>query len=70
MLDAYADYLRALAHPDPRARASRDARAARTARTNAQASLDRMRAEPATPLTCWNWPTPCSPTAIAWRVPR
>jgi uncharacterized membrane protein YccC len=48
MLDAYADYLHTLAQaatPGER----RDARtAARTARTNAQASLDRLRAEPAT----------------------
>ncbi|MEO6925795.1 MAG: FUSC family protein, partial [Rhodanobacter sp.] len=49
MLDAYASYLRALAQPEQR-NAHRDARtAARTARTNAQASLDRMRSEPATP---------------------
>ena len=50
MLDAYAGYLRALAQPDRRD-AHREARtAARTARSNAQASIDRMRAEPATPL--------------------
>ncbi len=49
MLDAYASYLRALAQPEQR-NAHRDARtAARTARTNAQASIDRMRTEPATP---------------------
>jgi len=49
MLDAYADYLAALAHPGRRA-AHREMRtAARTARGNAQASLERMRAEPATP---------------------
>ena len=49
MLDAYADYLLALAHPDHRD-GHREARtAARTARTNALASLDRMQAEPATP---------------------
>jgi len=49
MLDAYADYLHALARPDRRD-THREARtAARTARSNAQASLDRMRAEPATP---------------------
>ncbi|WP_426702564.1 FUSC family protein [Rhodanobacter sp. Col0626] len=49
MLDAYASYLRALAQPDQR-NAQREARgAARTARTNAQASIDRMRTEPATP---------------------
>ena len=51
MLDAYAHYLHALARPDRR-ETHREARtAARTARTNAQASLDRMQAEPATPLT-------------------
>jgi uncharacterized membrane protein YccC len=50
MLDAYAEYLLALAHPERRD-SHREARtAARTARTNAQASLDRMQAEPATPL--------------------
>jgi len=50
MLEAYASYLRALARPDRRD-AHREARTAvRTARTNAQASLDRMQAEPATPL--------------------
>ncbi|MGC1548025.1 MAG: FUSC family protein [Rhodanobacter sp.] len=49
MFDAYADYLRALARPEKR-EAHREARtAARTARTNAQAMLDRMRAEPGTP---------------------
>ena len=49
MLDAYASYLHALARPDQR-NAHREARsAARTARTNAQASIDRMRTEPATP---------------------
>jgi len=49
MFDAYADYLRALARPEKR-EAHREARtAARTARTNAQASIDRMRVEPATP---------------------
>ncbi|GLQ46774.1 hypothetical protein GCM10007862_18250 [Dyella lipolytica] len=51
MLDAYANYLHALARPDRR-ETHREARTtARTARTNAQASLDRMQAEPATPLT-------------------
>ncbi|WP_329740920.1 FUSC family protein [Dyella sp. A6] len=51
MLDAYANYLTALASPTHRD-AHREARtAARTARTNAQASLDRMRAEPATPAS-------------------
>ena len=50
MIDAYADYLRALARPERR-EAHREARtAARTARSNAQASIDRMRAEPATPI--------------------
>lgn len=49
MLEAYADYLRALARPGKRD-VQREARtAARTARSNAQASLERMRAEPATP---------------------
>ncbi|WP_233841422.1 FUSC family protein [Dyella sp. 2HG41-7] len=49
MLDAYAQYLVALARPDQR-HAHREARTAvRTVRTNAQASLDRMQAEPATP---------------------
>ena len=49
MLDAYAGYLRALAQPGQTV-AHRDTRtAARTARTNAQASIDRMRTEPATP---------------------
>lgn len=49
MLDAYADYLNALARPERRD-GRREARtAARTARSNAQASLDRMRAEPGTP---------------------
>jgi uncharacterized membrane protein YccC len=50
MLDAYADYLRALAAPDQR-HAHREARTAvRTERTNAQASIERMQAEPATPM--------------------
>lgn len=49
MLGAYANYLRALARPEQRD-AQREARtAARMARTNAQASLERMRGEPATP---------------------
>jgi uncharacterized membrane protein YccC len=49
MLDAYGDYLHALARPERRD-GRREARtAARTARSNAQASLDRMAAEPATP---------------------
>jgi hypothetical protein len=48
MLDAYADYLRALVGPAASAR--RDTRnAARTERVNAQASIERMRSEPATP---------------------
>lgn len=49
MLDAYANYLRALARPEMRAAHNEARTAARTARTNAQASLDRMRAEPGTP---------------------
>ena len=49
MLDAYAQYLLALSQPD-QSGARRDTRsAARTARTNAQASIERMRTEPATP---------------------
>ncbi len=49
MLNAYASYLDALAHP-AHGQAIRNARtAARTARTNAQASIERMRGEPATP---------------------
>jgi len=49
MVQAYANYLRALARFDQRD-AHREMRtAARTARSNAQASLDRMRVEPATP---------------------
>ena len=49
MIEAYANYLTALARADQRA-AHREARtAARTARSNALASLERMRAEPATP---------------------
>ncbi|GLQ96088.1 FUSC family protein [Dyella mobilis] len=50
MLDAYAHYLGALAHPQQRDSHRETRTAARTARTNAQASLDRMQAEPATPL--------------------
>jgi uncharacterized membrane protein YccC len=50
MLDAYADYLRALARPEQRHAHLETRTAARTARTNAQASVDRMQAEPATPL--------------------
>ena len=49
MLDAYADYLHALARPQQRQAQGEARTAARTARTNAQASLDRMQAEPATP---------------------
>jgi uncharacterized membrane protein YccC len=49
MLDAYASYLRALAHPDQRNTHRETRSAVRTARTNAQASIDRMRTEPATP---------------------
>ncbi|MEO7073532.1 MAG: FUSC family protein [Rhodanobacter sp.] len=49
MLEAYASYLAALAQPTDAGRG--DARtAARTARSNVQASLERMRSEPATPL--------------------
>ena len=48
MLDGYANYLRVLLESSARARD--DARtAARTARVNAQASIERMRSEPATP---------------------
>lgn len=49
MLDAYADYLRALGRPQRRSAHYETRTAARTARTNALASLERMRAEPATP---------------------
>jgi len=50
MFDGYAAYLATLAGPAP-PRERRDARTlSRTARTNAQASLDRMRSEPATPV--------------------
>jgi uncharacterized membrane protein YccC len=49
MLCAYADYLDALVAPAD-ARTRQEVRSAtRTARTNAQASVDRMRAEPGTP---------------------
>lgn len=49
MLDAYASYLHALARPDDPPFARREARtAARTTRSNAQASIERMRSEPAT----------------------
>jgi uncharacterized membrane protein YccC len=50
MFDGYAAYLATLAGRAP-PRERRDARTlSRTARTNAQASLDRMRSEPATPV--------------------
>ena len=49
MLTAYAQYLRALAHPERRDAHRETRTAARTARSNALASLDRMRVEPATP---------------------
>lgn len=49
MLQAYANYLRALARADQRDGHREMRTAARTARSNAQASLDRMRVEPATP---------------------
>ncbi|WP_108471549.1 FUSC family protein [Rhodanobacter thiooxydans] len=49
MLDAYASYLHALAQPGQTAMHNDMRSAARTARTNAQASIDRMRTEPATP---------------------
>lgn len=50
MLDAYAAYLHALARPDEHTAHRETRTAARTARTNAQASIDRMQAEPATPM--------------------
>lgn len=49
MLDAYADYLCALGRPHRRDAHRETRSAARTARTNALASIERMRAEPATP---------------------
>jgi uncharacterized membrane protein YccC len=49
MLDAYARYLHALARPAQRDVHRETRTAARTARSNAQASLERMRGEPATP---------------------
>ncbi|WP_049622126.1 FUSC family protein [Frateuria defendens] len=49
MLDAYADYLLALARPERRSAHGEARTGARTARSNAQASIERMRAEPATP---------------------
>ncbi|HXD38440.1 MAG TPA: FUSC family protein [Rhodanobacter sp.] len=48
MLDAYTDYLNNLAGPASDARGEIRS-AARTARINAQASIERMRSEPATP---------------------
>lgn len=49
MLEAYADYLSSLTQPDRR-RSRHEARAAaRTARINALASIERMRVEPGTP---------------------
>lgn len=48
MLEAYAHYLRALVESSASAR-SETRTAARTARVNAQASIERMRSEPATP---------------------
>ena len=49
MLDAYANYLRALVQPGRRDTRNETRTAARTARSNAQASIERMRTEPATP---------------------
>ncbi len=49
MLDAYASYLLALAQPGQRSAHRETRSAARTARSNAQASIERMRSEPATP---------------------
>ncbi|MCX7514352.1 FUSC family protein [Frateuria hangzhouensis] len=49
MIDGYADYLRALGQPQQRGSHHETRTAARTARTNALASLERMRAEPGTP---------------------
>lgn len=51
MLDAYADYLSSLAQIDQPDIHREMRTAARTARTNAQASIDRMQAEPGTPRT-------------------
>ncbi|QAU24308.1 FUSC family protein [Dyella sp. M7H15-1] len=51
MLEAYAGYLHALAQPERRDSHRETRTGARTARTNAQASLDRMAAEPGTPLS-------------------
>ncbi|MEW5834231.1 MAG: FUSC family protein [Pseudomonadota bacterium] len=49
MLGAYANYLRALARPEQRDAHRETRTAARMARTNAQASIERMRGEPGTP---------------------
>jgi uncharacterized membrane protein YccC len=49
MLDAYASYLKALALPDGATSPDHARTAARRARTNAQASIERMRSEPGTP---------------------
>lgn len=49
MLDAYAEYLGALARPEQRATHRETRTAARTCRSNAQASIERMREEPTTP---------------------
>jgi uncharacterized membrane protein YccC len=49
MLCAYADYMDALVEPADNGTRHEVRMATRTARTNAQASLDRMRAEPGTP---------------------
>lgn len=49
MLCAYADYLDTLIEPADRATRHQVRNATRTARTNAQASVDRLRAEPGTP---------------------
>jgi uncharacterized membrane protein YccC len=49
MLDAYASYLQAMTQPAQTGAHNNTRTAARTARTNAQASIARMRTEPATP---------------------
>ncbi|MDE3071963.1 MAG: FUSC family protein [Pseudomonadota bacterium] len=49
MLEAYAGYLHALAQPDRRNAHQETRTAARIARSNAEASIERMRSEPATP---------------------
>ena len=49
MLESYAVYLDALAETGDRVRRAHARAAARVARSNAQASLERLRAEPATP---------------------